>query len=310
MIYITGATGHIGNNVVREMINRRIPCEVLVRKNGEAIKDLPVAIHIGDIFNDDFLSRHLKPGDTLIHVAGVIDLTKKQRNESTYVNVEGTKMIADFCSNHQIHLVYVSSVDAINKPNNSDPIYEPSEFDFSKIKSHYAKSKAEGTAYILSLMNQKRLKGSIVYPSAVIGPDDYKPSAAGKEIMKAHSHHFLPFISGGYNFIDVRDTAKAICEAAVRKTEGSFILSAHEKSIKEFYQTIGKVTNQKKWMFWIPSFFARFGTVFLKDYSNVMIDAILENYHYVNKRMVDILKITPIPFEQTVRDTIAWFEKK
>ncbi len=310
MIYITGATGHIGNNVAREMIKRQIPCELLVRRTGEAIKDLPVAIHIGDIFNVEFLNMHVKECDTLIHVAGVIDLTKKQRNESTYVNVEGTKLIADYCLNHQVHLVYVSSVDAINKPNNSDPIYEPSAFDLSKVKSHYAKSKAEGTAYILSLMNQGLLKGSVVYPSAVIGPDDYKPSAAGKEIIKAVNNRFLPYITGGYNFIDVRDTAKAICEAAVRKVEGSFILSAHEKSIKEFYQTIGQVTKRKKWMFWIPSIFARIGTLFLKDYTNVMIDAILENYHYVNKRMVEILNITPIPFEQTVRDTINWFEKK
>ena len=310
MIYITGATGHIGNNVVREFITMNIPCELIIRREGKAIEDIDVKRHIGDIFDESFLASVLKSGDTLIHAAGVIDFKKKQKNESTKVNVEGTKIIAEFCAKNQVRLVFVSSVDAINKPKNGDPIYEPSSFDLSKIKSHYAKAKAYGAAYVLNLLNSNQLQGAIVYPAAVIGVHDYKPSAAGKEIMKANKNRFLPYIHGGYNFIDVRDTAKAIFQAAVREVNGTFILSAHEQTIKSFYQTISEVTNQKKWMFWIPVFFARFGALFLKDYSVVMIDAIQENYHYVNRPMVEILGVEPIPFMKTVQDTIAWFESK
>jgi len=179
MIYITGATGHIGNNVVREFIKNDTPCELLLRKLGKAIEGLPVLSHIGDIFHDDFLKSHLKSGDVLIHCAGVIDLTKRLKDESTFVNIQGTFTIVDFCVENHIRLIYVSSVDAINKPKNSDPIFEPNAFDLSKIKSHYAKAKAEGTAYVQDKINQGLLKGAIVYPSAVIGVHDYKPSAAG-----------------------------------------------------------------------------------------------------------------------------------
>lgn len=308
MIFVTGATGHIGNNVVRELIRRNIPCELIIRKNGKAIEDINVIKHIGDIFDSTFLASILKKGDTLIHAAGVIDFKKKQKKESVIVNVEGTKIIADFCAKNQIRLVFVSSVDAINKPKNGDAIIEPSAFDLSKIKSHYAKSKALGAAYVLNLISQNQLEGSIVYPAAVIGIHDYKPSAAGKEIMKANKNHFLPYIHGGYNFIDVRDTAKAIVQAAILEINGTFILSAHERTIKSFYQTISEVTHKKKWTFWIPVFFAKFGALFLKDYSIVMIDAIQENYHYVNRRMIELLGVSPIPFEQTVQDTIEWFK--
>lgn len=309
MIYITGATGHIGNNVVRTFIQSNTPCELLLRRMSPAIHDLNVVSHLGDIFSYDFLDRYLKLNDTIIHCAGVIDLTKKLRNESDIVNIDGTYKIVDYCINHQIRLVYVSSVDAINKPNNQDPIEEPTAFDLSTIKSHYAKSKALGTAYVLDKLNQGSLKGSIVYPAAVIGPHDYKPSAAGKEIMKAFSKPILPYIKGGYNFIDVRDVAKAIYHVSVHSMEGSYILSAHEHTIKEFYQTIANVSNRRKLILGFPRFIAKFGALFFKDISNVMIDAILENYHYVNDRMVQLLKINPIPFKETVSDTIEWFNQ-
>jgi dihydroflavonol-4-reductase len=309
MIYITGATGHIGNNALRAFIQEKTPCELLLRKISPAIEDLNVTYHIGDIFSHEFLDQHLKPNDTLIHCAGVIDLTKRLRNESDLVNIEGTYKIVDYCTLHQIRLVYVSSVDAINKPKNTDPILEPTFFDLSKIKSHYAKSKALGTAYVLDKLNQGLLEGAIVYPAAVIGPHDYKPSAAGKEIMKAYRKPILPYIKGGYNFIDVRDVAKAIYHVSVYSMDGSYILAAHEHTIKEFYQTIAKVSNRSKLIIGFPRFIAKFGAIFFKDISNVMIDAILENYHYVNDRMVQLLKINPIPFKETVRDTIEWFNQ-
>jgi len=96
----------------------------------------------------------------------------------------------------------------------------------------------------------------------------------------------------------------------VTNQEGSYILAAHEHTIKEFYQMIAKISNQNKILIGFPRFIAKFGALFFKDISNVMIDAVQENYHYVNQRMVKHLKVEPIPFEETVRDTIEWFQNQ
>jgi dihydroflavonol-4-reductase len=307
MVLITGATGHIGNNLVRVFIEHMVPCRLLLRRLGPALEGLAVDYVIGDIFNPDFLLENVHQGDVLIHVAGVIDLNRKNRHDSDAVNVDGTKIIADYCALHHVRLIYVSSVDAINKPSNGDPIVEPDHFDFSKIKSHYAKAKAHGTAYVLNLINKGCLKGAIVYPSAVIGINDFKPSAAGKQIMKACNKKILPYIKGGYNFIDVRDTALALFRIAVHDLDGSFILASNERTIKEFYNAIRTVSDHKQYLLPVPNFLAKFGSLFFKDISYVMIDALAENYHYVNQRMIEVLKIDPIPFETTVKDTIEWF---
>ena len=309
MYIMTGATGHIGNNVLRTFIDHQIPCKVLLRKLGPALEGLTFDYAIGDIFDITFLAAHVQAGDTFIHVAGVIDLTKKNRQASEDTNVKGSKIIADFCHTHHVRLIYVSSVDAINKPVNGDPIYEPTHFDIAKIKSHYAKSKATGTAYVLDLMNNQQLQGAIVYPSAVIGIHDYKPSAAGIQLIKAAKRRILLYIKGGYNFIDVRDTALAIYKIAVNQKSGGYILAGHEVTIKDFYQTIASVSQRKKFLVYVPAFIARASTWFLINVSKVMIDAIQENYHYVNDKMIQDLDIIPRPFTETVSDTLHWFDE-
>ncbi len=310
MVIITGATGHIGNNVVRTFIEHQITCKLLLRRLGPALEGLKIDYAIGNIFDPSFLSLYVHEGDTFIHIAGVIDLTKKNRQASEDTNVQGSQVIADYCATHKVHLVYVSSVDAINKPNNGEIIHEPTEFDIAKIKSHYAKSKATGTAYVLDLINDQHLYWAIVYPSAVIGVHDYKPSAAGLQVYKALKHPILPYIKGGYNFIDVRDTSMAIYQIAMNKSMGSFILSGHEMSIKGFYQTINRVTNRHIPLMYIPILLARVGTLFMKNISNVMLDALLENYHYDNHKMVHELGVQPRPFEETVLDLIQWFNQR
>jgi dihydroflavonol-4-reductase len=310
MIFITGATGHIGNNLVRVFIEHQTPCRLLLRRLGPALDNLDIDYVIGDIFDPAFLKQHIQPKDTLIHVAGVIDLTAKYRLDSDKVNVEGTKIIANFCAENDVTLIYVSSVDCINKPSRNALIHEPNNFHIETIKSHYAKAKAQGTAYVLHLINQNTLKGAIVYPSAVIGIHDYKPSAAGNQMMIAYKRRILPYIKGGYNFIDVRDVAAALYHIVTKPILGSFILSAHEVTIKEFYQVIARFADHRKWIIPVPNFLAKFGALFLKSVSNVMIDAVEENYHYDHSRMKSELHIEPRSFEATVQDTIEWFKNK
>lgn len=51
---ITGATGHIGNNLAKSLIQNNKEVVILTRKIDDAIKGLDAKIIIGDIFEDSF----------------------------------------------------------------------------------------------------------------------------------------------------------------------------------------------------------------------------------------------------------------
>jgi dihydroflavonol-4-reductase len=310
MYIITGATGHIGNNLVRLLLHQNESVKILARKSGPAIEDLKAITRLGDIFDPLFLAKEVQKGDIFIHIAGLIDLTNKKKFESFQVNYEGTKIIADFCLANQVFLIYTSSVDAIEKHSKNDLVVEPDSFHPERFKSVYAASKAAGTAYVSALMENKGLNATIVYPSAVIGINDFKPSAAGKEILACFSKKLLFYIKGGYNFIDVRDIAMAIYQSSVHHCYGHYILSGHRVTIREFFLEIAINLNRKVFLVRVSVILARIGAIFLHDVSEMMVDALLDNSNYSNAKMLRDLLPSLIPFSQTVKDTVLWWQKQ
>jgi len=311
MFIVTGATGHIGNSVVRLLRDKKESFKILARKSGRGLEEFQDLIRIGDIFDPQFLAAEVHPGDVFIHLAGLIDLTNKLKSEMMQVNCVGTKIITDFCFKNGVKLVYTSSVDAIAKNDAKSLVSEPTEFHPESFKkSVYSATKAAGTAYVYDKMTKEGMDAVILYPSAVFGIDDYKPSAVGREIRSCLNKNILFYFSGGYDFIDVRDTAMAIYQASVRPVRGSYILSGYPVTICEFFREIVKNLDHKVHLIRIPVSIARIGSIFLPDVSQMMVDALVDNYNYVNTRMRTDLLPDLIPFSQSVRDTVEWFKKQ
>ncbi|MDD3957688.1 MAG: NAD-dependent epimerase/dehydratase family protein [Candidatus Izemoplasmatales bacterium] len=307
MIYITGATGHIGNNLVRHFLANNIEFTLLQRQSGKALEDLQVNAIQGDIFSPTFLSHHLRSGDILVHLAGFIDLANRDSATSDRINNLGTRTIVDYCQKNDVRLIYTSSVDCIYREKNDHPIDEPDAFYPERMKSNYAISKARGTAYLLDKIQNEGMNALILYPSAVIGVHDYKPSAAGVEIQKALTRRLLFYIKGGYNFIDVRDCAQAILNAIHDQRTGSYILAGHNSTLVDFYRQILGVIHRKALLIPVPAAIAKLFLFIVPRFSKMMIDTVVDNYAYDNTRMLrDLLpEIRPLP--TTIEDTVDWF---
>ena len=309
LFIITGATGHIGNNLVRYLDRIQANYCILSRSISEAIQPFRDHVALGDIFDPRFLVEHVRPGDVMIHLAAYVNVTDKDKEATFRINFDGARTIADFCLDNHVRLVFASSVDAIYKQK-GEIVREPSELFPAKLSHNYAISKAMGTAYVDDLMKHQGLAGVIVYPSAVIGVHDYKPSAVGREIQRAMRDWVFAYIDGGYNFIDVEDVVKAIYAAAISDKSGGYILSGYDISIKDLYSQMFRILHKRPIMLWLPAFIARFGARLLPRYSPMMVDVLRENHRYDNTRMISDLLATLKPFDQTLNDTIDWFQKK
>lgn len=307
MIYITGATGHIGNNLVRKLAERKIEFKIIARNISKAIQEFKDKTIIGDVFDQDFLNANLEPNSILIHLAAYVNLKNKQRDLTYQINYEGTKIIADTCVKKNIHLIYTSSVDAINSQEYL--IKEPKTLELDTLDTLYQKTKALATNYIINLTNQGLLSSLILYPSAVIGINDYKPSPIGKEIKKCFKKRICLYFQGGYNFIDVDDVTEAIIKGVANKSNGQIILSGQYVSLYRMYRLIFETNKRKVLMIKIPVYLVKFVSKIIPRYK-VMIKALLSNHNYDNSLMISMLEVQPKPISLTIKNTVKWFLKE
>lgn len=303
---VTGATGHIGNNIVRYLLKQGEQVKVLVRKIDQSLEGLTIAYAMHEEFDDRFLEQEINEHDIIIHCAAFIDLMNKKPLTTFRTNVGLTKRLLEIAKRKSNRFIYLSSVDVIPK-HKRGLIKEPLQIDEKKSKSYYKTSKAIATNLVLKAI-QEGLNGMVLYPAAVVGIHDYKPSAAGREILHVIRHQFLFSLHGGYNFIDVEDIAKAAYRGATSTICDHIILSAHEITIKGLYMAIERLTKKPKWIIPLPIIIVRLAILFSRKYSQMMITTIQENYHYDQQKMRDVLHIIPKPLDQTLKETIQWLD--
>lgn len=305
MIFITGATGHIGNNLVKKLYDEKIDFRILARSIAPSIVDFKDKVIIGDIFSYSFLNEHLKENDTLIHLAAYINLKNDQREMTERINYESVKMIADLCTKKNIYLIYSSSTDCITCE--EFLVSEPEMINIDNLKGYYQISKAKATNHLLNLSKEEKLKCLILYPSAVIGINDYKPSALGKEFKRALKRKVCFYFHGGYNFVDVEDVALSIVKGIKDNITGSFIISGEYISLYKMYKHIFRSVNHHVIMIKIPLYLINLAAILFPKYK-IMIKALLTEHNFKNTGMIEKLNITPTSIEKTIEKTANWFK--
>jgi len=92
-VLVTGATGHLGNVLVRELIKCGQNVRVLVHPSDDlrALQMLPIEVIYSDV-RDDF-SNALSGVETLFHLASIISITPSRKKQLYSVNVGGTENV-------------------------------------------------------------------------------------------------------------------------------------------------------------------------------------------------------------------------
>ena len=309
---ITGASGHIGNNLVRYINEVEPNAEIIALNRRHITKELNganVTQVVGDLNDIDFLSNNINNKDVVIHLACLIDLTNKKKDEMYKTNYLLTKNICDICLKKNVKkFIYVGSVDAIYREKTIDEIGEPQDYYPDKMIEMYAKTKAMASKYVLyTIKDIINFNCAIVLPSAVIGINDYKPSAIGKVILDSINGKKEFGMKGGYNFVDVIDVCRVIYKLAGNDKTGQFIVSGHDVSVKEVYGYINKFMGFKKKPIIIPTCIIWLCVPFVKVLNPVTIKALQDNHYYNNSKIIKELNIVPTDISTTFENTIKWF---
>ena len=97
---VTGATGLVGNNVVRMLIERGERVRALVRNPGDkSLAGLPIDLVQGDVCDAAAIRRAADGVDRIIHAAARVHLGWTGLELHRSVNVEGTRIVARAAKN-------------------------------------------------------------------------------------------------------------------------------------------------------------------------------------------------------------------
>lgn len=312
---LTGASGHIGNNLVR-LINQIEPeSEILALTRREIEKELTgtdCTQVIGDLFDESYLSNIIQKGDIVVHLAGLIDLTDKRADEMYRVNYELTKKLCKICKEAQVRrFIYVGSVDGIAKDGFEAPITEPSSYDPSRVEGHYGKSKAMAMQYVLNEIQAKTsFSVAMAIPSAVIGAHDYKPSAVGKVILNTLNGRAELGIHGGYDFVSVTDVCKAIYVLCHNDICDQFILCGGAMRVEELYDVINREMGLRKKPILLPKWVILPFLPFVKVLNKTTLKALCEPHQYSSEKAKRELAYAPLSAREAVSEAVQWFKKE
>ena len=323
---ITGARGHLGNTIVRQLYkeNNEIRTFVLPTDDPQILKDLNCKVFFGDVCNKDDLEKLFDIPENseiiVIHCAGIISIASKVSSLVYNVNVNGTKNVVDMCLKKKVkRLIHVSSVHAIPELKKEKISYEISEFNPDLVKGEYAKTKAIATSYVLEKVKEG-LNAIIVHPSGIIGPYDYGRGHLTQLILDYFNKKLTALVNGGYDFVDVRDVARGIVSAIDNGRIGEcYILSNEYISVKKLLDILSNVSGHKKIKTVLPMWFAK-ATAPLAElyykirkkpplYTSYSLYTLYSNSLFSHEKASRELGYVVRPIEDTIRDTVNWMKE-
>ncbi len=316
-IAVTGASGHVGINLIPKLIENNYEVSVLAHKNAAILEHFNVNLIRGDLMDRGSLVEFVDEADVVIHLAAVVTIQEKSP-EALRVNVEGTRNLLNIARERKVKkFIHFSSIHSLNVFPLEETLDEtrelnftsPFDYDLSKVKSEQMVVEASSHDLATVILNS----------TSILGPRDYQPSLIGQAIIQFYKGRIPAILNGGYNWVDVRDVVDATLKAIDKAPPGSkFMLSGHWRNLKQLGTLIAENGGAPCPRFTVPFWLARFGARFLNYFSTgktgdqLFTVASLETLQHShrdisNKKARAVLGFNPRPFDKTLADTIDWF---
>ncbi|MGL1886543.1 MAG: NAD-dependent epimerase/dehydratase family protein [Reichenbachiella sp.] len=227
---VTGANGHLGNNLVRLLLSNDHKVRASVRDNSNLapFEGLDCEVVQADITDRASLKKAFQGVTNLYAVGANFSMWAKDPKTEIYDNnMQGTQNVFDIAKECGIqNIVYVSSVASL---------------DFTKLPAHvdngynldrrnwYYNSKNDSDKLALALSEAYGIRTVVVLPSAMIGSEAYKLSYTNNLVLQILSGEIPIDTNFTLNWIDVKDVAYGVYQAMLKgKDRQRYILATEQ----------------------------------------------------------------------------------
>jgi len=320
---ITGSSGHVGSNLIRELTkqNYKIRC-IDFDGDHRAYEGFDVEIIKGDITERDSLVPIFKDVEIVFHTAALINLDRRYRDQIRLVNVSGTENVCQASLNAGVKkLIHFSSVDAFYRFPIEEPLLEDRKLIDDPNAVPYDLSKADGQKIVLDYCKQG-LDASIIHPTSIVGPNDFKPGLPMQEMVNLANGKRKVLPNWGYNFVDVRDLCTtAISAASKGKTGQNYIVGGEYHMYSYIAELMEEQLGRTVLLGTIPNFVSYLGLPYeyvkslITKKPRVLTVDTLHTGKTGNKVVPSALARSelghnPRPLEETIHDMVSFFQKR
>ncbi len=323
MIVVTGASGHVGNTLVKMLLAEGRPVTAMLHENThpESLKGVQVKTIKGDVLDKQSLIQAFTGAETVIHCAALISIVPGIYDTLYDINVKGTEHVIEACRLTGVkRLVYISSIEAIGDVGGGRPATEEDGFDPKRAMIEYGETKALASLKVLEAV-KNGLDAVMVAPVGVVGPNDYKPSQMGKMVLDFVTRKLPAYPGGGFYFVYVRDVARLIILAMDKGRTGELYLATGEHlTIPQMMSLLEEITGIKKPRFQIPYWVTYMGALGAEAVYKVFggnpiftrgsIRIIESNLRSSGEKARREFGFEPTPLKKTFADQIEWFKNE
>ena len=242
-VLVTGANGHIGANLVRVLLSRGDKVRALIHRGAAAVDGLEIEMVRGDVRDPGSIAAAMDGVDSVFHLAAFISIDGPHNGLVHQINVDGSRNVAEAALAAGVRrLVHFSSIHAFKQTPGDQPLDEERAKVSGRGHPAYDLSNAAGEAEVRTLI-AKGLDAVIVNLSGVIGPFDFGPSRMGRVFLQLYERRIAGLVSGGFNWVDVRDVVAGALAAAERgRTGENYLLSGRWLTIRELASIAAEIT--------------------------------------------------------------------
>lgn len=254
---VTGATGFIGNNLVKELLKKGDEVNILIRSvQSVKFESERISIFQGDLFNTEIIEKAIKNCDVVYHLAAFANIWSKNKMLAFKTNVTGTNNILEAALKNGVKKVVFTSSAATLPPSK----------DFEEVDETFPLPKKYLTDYETTKKHAEQLcveyckKGLdvvIVNPTRVFGPGFLNKSNSVAILIKKYINGTWRFIPGegiqigNYVFID--DVVQGHILAMQKGVPGEkYILGGTNISYNDFFEVLANVSKKKHKLFHLP----------------------------------------------------------
>jgi nucleoside-diphosphate-sugar epimerase len=324
-IFITGATGYIGNNLAHRLAAEGHQVNALCRSanKAELLNHKNIRIFDGDITDYNSLLKAMQGCGQVYHLAAFARVWAKDNSTFYRLNVEGTKNVLDAARAAGVKKVVFTSTAGVLGPSGSKPVTED-DTRIGEVMNAYEDTKTQAEALCREYCDKYGMHIVTVNPPRVYGPGIESESNAVTRLIKLFlkgKWRIMPGDGKGTgSYVHVDDVVNGHILAMEKgRSRERYILSGVNASYIEFFDIITKLTGKQTKLYNFPVWLMMFSSYCLMGYTKLTGKAPLLTPEWVKKYFYDWslscekaqleLGYTYRPLEEGLRETIEWVKK-
>ncbi len=272
MIFVTGGTGLVGSHLLFELTKAGKKVKALKRTTSNLDQVLKTFSYYsndaqqrfeqiewvnGDILDYDSMEEVLKGVSEIYHCAAIVSFEPQERQRMISNNVEGTANLVNAAIENGVKkLCHVSSIAALGKLENGEPVTEETNWIPSKKNSAYSESKFFSEAEIWRGI-EEGLDAVIVNPSIIFGPANWETGSA--RMFKTITDGMKFYTKGVTGFVDVHDVVRPMIQlmddSNFKKCKNQrYLLNSENLSYQQVFSQIADVLDVSRPTIWASDF--------------------------------------------------------